>query len=48
MVSVVMDNLAAGELVETILRCYPTLRKEDLAAALAYAVELTRDRVLPV
>ncbi len=34
MVSVILDNLAAGESVESILRSYPTLKAEDIQAAL--------------
>ena len=36
MVSVVLDNLAAGESVEAILRSYPTLKQDDIQAALGY------------
>jgi uncharacterized protein (DUF433 family) len=39
MVSVVLDNLAAGEPVEAILRSYPTLMSEDIQAASGYAAE---------
>lgn len=48
MVSAILDNLAGGESVETILRSYPTLKAEDIQAALAYAAELARDRVISV
>jgi uncharacterized protein (DUF433 family) len=48
MVSVVLDNLAAGESVETILKSYPTLKAEDIQAALWYAADLARDRVVSV
>lgn len=44
MVSVVLDNLAAGKSPDEILRLYPTLRREDLAAVMAYAPELARER----
>jgi uncharacterized protein (DUF433 family) len=44
MVSVVLDNLAAGADVAEILRLYPSLRAEDVAAAIAYAAELDRER----
>lgn len=47
MVSVVLDNLAAGEPVEAILRSYPTLQAED-QAALGYAADLARDRVVSI
>jgi uncharacterized protein (DUF433 family) len=39
MVSVVLDNLAAGEPVEAILKSYPTLDAEDIQAALLYSTE---------
>jgi uncharacterized protein (DUF433 family) len=48
MVSVILDNLAAGEPLEAILGSYPTLRAEDVSAAIAYAAELARERVLPL
>jgi uncharacterized protein (DUF433 family) len=48
MVSVILDNLAAGETVEDILKSYPTLQREDIAAALAYAAELARERIVPL
>ena len=46
MVSVVLDNLAAGESVEAILTNYPSLTAEDIQAAIAYAAELASERVL--
>lgn len=39
MVSVILDNLAAGETVECILSGYPSLTKEDIEAALSYAAD---------
>lgn len=48
MVSVILDNLAAGASPEEILRSYPSLTREDIQAALAYAAELARDRVLSI
>jgi uncharacterized protein (DUF433 family) len=48
MVSVILDNLAAGEPLEAILRSYPTLRAEDVSASIAYAAELARERVVPL
>jgi uncharacterized protein (DUF433 family) len=47
MASVVLDNLAAGQSVEDILKLFPTLKREDVAAVLAYAAELARERVVP-
>jgi uncharacterized protein (DUF433 family) len=46
MVSVVLDNLAAGLSAQEIVDLYPTLRLEDVTAALAYAAELVRERVI--
>lgn len=43
MVSVVLDNLAAGIQREDILASYPSLRAADLDAALGYAAELARE-----
>ncbi len=48
MVSMVLDNLAANVPLEEILRSYPTLRREDIQAAIAYAAELARERVIPL
>ena len=47
-VSVVLDNLAAGETTETILYEYPSLKPEHVPAAISYAAELARERILPV
>jgi uncharacterized protein (DUF433 family) len=43
MVSVVVDNIAAGVPRDEILRSYPALKGADIDAALAYAAELTRE-----
>ena len=47
-VSVVLDNLAAGETAERILDQYPSLRSEHIGAAMSYAAELARERVVDV
>jgi len=46
MVSVVLDNLAADESVEAIVRGYH-LEREDVQAAIRYAAELARETVIP-
>ena len=46
MVSVILDNLAAGESPEEIMRGYH-VEKEDIHAAMAYAAELARETVIP-
>jgi uncharacterized protein (DUF433 family) len=43
MVSVILDNLAAGVPREELLQSYPSLRELDIQAALAYAAELARE-----
>ncbi len=48
MVSVVLDNLAAGQTPEDILRSYPSLTVEMVQAAIAYAAELSRERVVDI
>ena len=45
-VSVVLDNLAAGMSVDELVAEYPSLKPEAVAGALAYAAELTRERVI--
>lgn len=48
MVSVVLDNLAARVTRDEILRSYPSLKNEDIDGCIAYAAELTRERVVPL
>jgi uncharacterized protein (DUF433 family) len=42
MVSVVVDNLAAGLTVGEILELYPSLNRESIQAAISYAADLAR------
>ena len=46
MVSVVLDNLAAGLNIEEIIKSYPSLTKEGVQAAISYAAELAKERVV--
>ena len=46
MVSVALDNLAAGLAPDEILHSYPSLSREAALAAIAYAAELGRERVV--
>ncbi len=46
MVSVILDNLAASISQDEILRSYPSLSQESIQAAIAYAAELARERVV--
>lgn len=42
-VTVILDNLAVGETPENILGTYPTLEKEDIYAAIAYASDCIKE-----
>ncbi len=46
-VTLILDNLAAGETPEAIIKSYPSLTREDIQAAMQYAAELAKDRVIP-
>jgi len=48
LVSVVLDNLAAGLTVDQIIQSYPSLSREAVQAAISYAAELTRERVVTI
>lgn len=48
MVWIIVDYLANGDSVEEVLAAFPSLTREDVQAALAYAAEMTRERVIPV
>jgi uncharacterized protein (DUF433 family) len=43
MVAVILDNVAAGTPRSEILASYPSLKPEDIDAAVAYAAELARE-----
>jgi uncharacterized protein (DUF433 family) len=43
-VSLVLDNLAAGVAPDEVLSSYPSLSAADIQAAIAYAAELARGR----
>jgi uncharacterized protein (DUF433 family) len=46
-VALIIENLAAGVAEREILDSYPSLVAVDIRAALAYAAEVTRERVIP-
>lgn len=46
LVSAILDNIAAGETKEAILESYPTITVEAINAAIAYAADLARERVI--
>ena len=46
MVSVILDNLAAGLSFAEIMESYPSVSEDAIHAAIAYAAELSHERVL--
>ncbi len=48
MVSVILDNLAEDINENEILKSYPSLKFEDIKAAISYAAELSRERLVSV
>jgi uncharacterized protein (DUF433 family) len=47
-VSLIVDNLAAGSSEDEILKAYPSLSREDIRAALAFAAEMARERYVDI
>ena len=47
-VSLIVDNLAEGVSETELLAAYPQLEPEDIRACLAYAAEMTRERIIPI
>ena len=47
-VSLIVENLADDVPEAEILAAYPQLKPDDIRAALAYAAEMTRERVIPI
>lgn len=48
MVSVILDNLAAGLSLDEVLQSYPSLDREAVQAAIRYAAELARERIVAI
>ena len=47
-VSVVLDNLAASNSPEEVLKRYPSLSREAVKPAIAYAAQLSKERILSI
>ena len=47
-VSLILDFLASGESEAQVLAAYPQFEPDDIRAALAYAAEVARERIVPV
>ena len=48
MVTVILDNLAAGLDADEIVESYPAVSREAVQAALLYAAELAKEQVVPL
>ncbi len=48
MVSVVLDNLADGLAPDEIIRSYPSLDDTSIRATIAYAAELSKERIIKI
>ena len=48
MVTTVLDNLASGLGPDEITRSYPSLTRESIRAAVCYAAELAKERVISI
>jgi uncharacterized protein (DUF433 family) len=44
----IVDNLASGSSEDEILEAYPSLIREDIKVALAYAAEMARERYVDI
>ena len=47
-VSLILDLLAAGETIPSILEEYPGLEENDILACIAYGAEMSRERYVDV
>jgi uncharacterized protein (DUF433 family) len=47
-VLLIVDNLAEGIPEAELLAAYPQLKPENIRAALAYAAQMTRERIIPI
>ncbi len=48
MVTVILDNFAAGLTVEDVAESYPSVSTDAVRATLHYAAELAKERVVPL
>jgi uncharacterized protein (DUF433 family) len=48
LVSVVLDNLAAGLSSNEIIESYPSLTQDSIRAAIAYGAELAKEHTIPL
>jgi len=44
----IVSMLANGDTVESLIRAYPQITKEDIQACLEYAAALTEEQITPI
>jgi uncharacterized protein (DUF433 family) len=44
--SIILDNLAVGLTPDEIISSYPTVNRDSIHAAMAYAAELDREQII--
>ena len=44
----IIGMLANGDTIEELLKEYPSLKREDILAALAYAASLAEEQITPI
>ena len=47
-ISLILENLGDGVSEEELLLSYPQLEPADIKAALTYAAQVTRERIIPI
>ncbi len=47
-VSLILDLLSDGTSFDEIIASYPSLKKEDILAAIAYGSEMSRERFIEI
>ena len=48
MVSVILDNIAAGLTAEAIIKSYPSVNSDSIRACVAYAADLAKERYIKI
>ena len=44
----IVGMLASGDTIESLLRAYPTIKREDILACLEYAASLAEEQISPI
>ena len=44
----IVGMLAGGDTIESLLKAYPTIKREDILACLEYAASLAEEQISPI